>query len=283
MTELKTEGKTGSVPVFVERFNKHQKYQHLLMMISVGMLMFTGFAIKYGHSAYAAFVVGLFGSFRNLFNVHLTMAVLMIIAGAYHVLYLLFGWKYRGLSLAMVPNLKDLKDALQHARYLLGLSRERPRYDRYSYLEKFEYFAVFWGIPVIGISGATLWFPDIAARYMPLWVIDMMRIIHSNEALVCLFAIALGHVFWVHLNPGVFPTSPVWINGKISLAHMAEEHPEEYERLVKEYAAKGIQIEEPQHGLGRFTHSRPLMITELIAYILIFGWLFWVFIPKLFA
>ncbi|MGE5576336.1 MAG: formate dehydrogenase subunit gamma [Syntrophothermus sp.] len=283
MTEQKAEGKTNSVPMFVERFNKHQRYQHLLLMISVTMLMITGFAIKFGHSAYATFVVAIFGSFRNLFNVHLFMAVVMIITAVYHLVYLIFGWRYYGVSWAMVPTLKDLTDALQHARYLLGLSKERPRYGRYSYLEKIEYLAVFWGIPVIGISGLTLWFPDIAARFVPLWVIDAMRIVHSNEALLCLFAIVLGHVFWEHMNPGVFPTSSVWINGKISLAHMAEEHPLEYEQLVKEYAAKGIKIEKPEHGHGRFIHSRPLMIAELIAYILIFGWLFWVFVPKLFV
>ena len=49
----------------------------------------------------------------------------------------------------MVPTRQDLRDAVQMFSYYLGFAKERPQFGRFSYLEKFDYWAVFWGIAMI--------------------------------------------------------------------------------------------------------------------------------------
>lgn len=267
-------------PEKIERFSKSQRFQHLILLISILMLMFTGFPIKYASTSAAKFVISLFNGFDNLFRVHLTSAVLMLFSGAYHIVWLVKLFRHHSLKWSMVPTFKDVRDAYHHALYLLGLRKERPQYGRYTYLEKFEYLAVIYGILLMGLSGLILWFPTISAIIMPRWVIEMFRVAHSNEALVCLFAIVIGHFFWVHFNPDVFPTSFVWINGKIPKHHLKEEHPLEYEQLTETYDDVEDHSEEAS---SRFAHSLLLTLIELCIYISIFVFLLSVFAPKLFS
>lgn len=267
-------------PESIERFNKSQRIQHLILLVSILMLMFTGFPIKYAQSEGAKFVVSLFGNFDNMLRVHLTAAVLMLFSGFYHVVWLVKIFRQSGPKWSMVPTFKDVRDAYHHALYLLGVRKERPQYGRYSYLEKFEYLCVIYGILLMGGSGLILWFPNISATIMPRWIIEMFRIAHSNEALVCLLAVAIGHFFWVHFNPDVFPSSLVWINGKISKHHLKEEHPLEYEQLTVTYEEIENRHEEAP---SRYAQSLSLILIELCIYVSLFVFLLSIFIPKLFA
>lgn len=189
---------------YVSRFDIHQRLQHLLLFLSMFILFLTGFPIKYGDTSWAKFSVSLFNGFENMFNVHLIAGVAMIASGFYHILWLIISFRKSGSPWSILPGKKDVLDAFNHAKFLLGLKKERPKYARYNYLEKFEYYCVIYGILLMGISGIILWFPQFATAILPLWVIDMFRIAHSNEALVAMFAVVLGHFFWVHLNPDVF-------------------------------------------------------------------------------
>jgi formate dehydrogenase subunit gamma len=267
-----------ALPESIERFNKNQRLQHLILFISIAFLVLTGFPIKYGQSQGAKFVVSLFGGFDNMLIVHLTAAVVMLLCGFYHILWLIKLFKTSGPHWSMLPSFKDVRDAYHHALYLLGARKEPPKYGRYTYLEKFEYLAVIYGILLMGISGFFLWFPNIAASMMPRWVMHMFRIAHSNEAVVCLLAIIIGHFYWVHFNPDVFPSSPVWYNGKISKHHLKHEHPLEYDQLTE-----GIQEQESHEHPAKFANSTPLMIFELCIYISVFVFLLSVFVPKLFS
>jgi len=267
-------------PDTLERFNKSQRIQHLILLVSILMLTLTGFPIKYSQSEGARFVVSLFGNFDNMFRVHLTAAVMMIFSAILHVIWLVKMFKNSGPKWSMVPTFKDVRDGYQHGLYLLGIRKERPQYGRYTYLEKFEYLAVIYGILLMGFSGFILWFPTISAIFMPRWVIEMFRIAHSNEAVVCFLAVVLGHFFWVHFNPDVFPSSLVWINGKIPKHHLREEHPLEYEQLTEIYEDVEHRHEEAP---SPFANSLTLMLIELCIYISLFVFLLSVFVPKLFA
>jgi formate dehydrogenase subunit gamma len=270
--------KTKGIPNWIQRFDAHQRYQHFLLFSSMTGLFLTGFPIKYADMAWSRFVVlDLFRGFDHLFLTHLVCAVLMLTSGVYHIAYLLI---HRPKA-EMMPGLKDLKDAYQHALFLLGLRKERPKYGRYTYLEKFEYLAVGYGIVVMGLSGFVLWFPDVAASVLPRWVIAMFRIAHSNEAIVALLAVVIGHFFWVHFNPDSFPTSPVWFSGKISKHHLKEEHALEYERMVEIYG-ENEELHEEEH-LPRMAKNRIFMAVELVIYIALVAWIFSMFIPKVLA
>ncbi len=105
--------------------------------------------------------------------------------------------------------------------------------DRWTYWEKFDYFAVFWGIIIIGVSGLALWFPSFFTRFFPGWFLNAAFLIHSDEALLAVGFIFMFHFFHTHLRPESFPLDPVIFTGRVPLARFKEERPVEYQRLVQ--------------------------------------------------
>ncbi|HEX3030940.1 MAG TPA: cytochrome b/b6 domain-containing protein, partial [Bacillota bacterium] len=171
-------------PEKIQRFNGHQIYQHLILFLSMFVLIVTGFAIKWVDMAWAQWVIGIFGSFGLMFKFHLYAGIVMLLAGAYHIVWMILNFTVSGPKWSMVPNLNDAKCLYYHALYLLRIRKDPPPYERYTYLEKFEYLAGGYGIILMGATGALLWYPEVAAEWMPRWVIHMLRIAHSNEAIV---------------------------------------------------------------------------------------------------
>jgi len=137
----------------------------------------------------------------------------------------------------MVPSLKDARDLGQTLLYFLGLQPEKPKFDRFSYLEKFDYWAVFWGIVMIGGSGLLLMFPVLAVRMLPGQVIPVAITIHSDEAILAVGWILVVHMFNVHLAPWVFPFNPAIFTGRMTARRCAEEHPLEWERMMSDERA----------------------------------------------
>ncbi len=222
---------TASVPREIERWNIHHRLQHLGLFISVSILIVTGFSMKFPDAPPAMLTMRLLGGIRNTLYVHLAAAVMMVATGLYHIGYLVWYVRRHGPTWDMLPRFQDFKDAFHHGLYLLGIRDDRPRFGRYSYLEKFEYLAVFWGFIFMGGSGLVLWFPEVAAYALPRWAISALRVVHSNEAFIALLSLAYGHFFFVHFDPEVFPGSKVWLTGKMSVARMWHEHPLEAEAL----------------------------------------------------
>lgn len=218
-----------------QRFNIHQRIQHIMMFTSFIALAITGLPIKYNNAGWAKLITAMFGGFDNMFAVHLGAAVVMLASSVYHLVYLIiYPIVTKKVSLAALPSPKDVKDLFQNIRYFLGLTSEPPKFDRYSYKEKFDYWAVFWGMVIMGGSGLMMWFPEISTRYFPRWVIDCARYAHSDEAMLAILAIFIWHFYNVHFSPTFFPGSLVWFNGKLSRKLMKHEHPLELERLESE-------------------------------------------------
>jgi hypothetical protein len=132
----------------------------------------------------------------------------------------------------MVPRPKDFVDLWHNLRYFLYFG-PRPRLDRWTYWEKFDYFAVFWGIIIIGLSGLVLWFPSFFTRFFPGWFLNAAFLIHSDEALLAVGFIFMFHFFHAHLRPESFPLDPVIFTGRVPLSRFKEERPVEYQRLVQ--------------------------------------------------
>lgn len=214
-----------------KRFDIHQRIQHIMMFTSFIICTVTGLPIKYDHAPWAHFIVHLFGGFETMFYAHLFGATIMIASGIYHLAYLAcFGTLIKG-SLAALPNLKDARDLAQNIKYFLGRTDKKPQFDRYSYKEKFDYWAVFWGMVIMGGSGLMMWFPDITSRFVPRIVIDCARVAHSDEAMLAILAIFIWHFFNVHFHPDFFPGNSVWFHGMMSRELMEHEHPMELAKL----------------------------------------------------
>jgi len=158
---------------------------------------------------------------------------------AWHLGMLAYGWivkKERGYfwgPRSMVPQPRDLVDFWHMVKFFLYLG-PRPKFDRFTYWEKFDYLAVFWGVAIIGCSGLVLWMPTVTTMLVPGWVLNAAYVIHSDEALLATGFIFLFHFFHTHLRPEAFPMDLVIFLGRMPLATFKEERPLEYERLVEQ-------------------------------------------------
>jgi len=128
-----------------------------------------------------------------------------------------------------VPTVKDIRDLWHNLRYFLGVG-SRPLFDRFTYFEKFDYWAVFWGVPIIGLSGLVLWFPAFFSRFLPGIVINIAHIMHSDEALLAVGFIYIVHMFNTHIQFDKFPLNPVIFTGKVTEEELIHERPLEWER-----------------------------------------------------
>jgi cytochrome b subunit of formate dehydrogenase len=226
----------------VVRFDIHQRIQHWLMLSGVILLVVTGWPLRGAGVGAVDFarrvessrrLLSLFGGPHGAGVAHRVGAVLIIASGLYHLLYLAFLSRKRALPLSMVPTLKDLFDVRDNVLFMLGVKKERPRFERYSYLEKFDYWAVFWGIIVMVGSGLLFWFPVFFSRFLPTFVLASAQIVHGEEATLAAMFLFFVHFYNVHLKPSIFPMNWTWLTGETTLEHMKEEHAAEYERTFK--------------------------------------------------
>jgi hypothetical protein len=134
---------------------------------------------------------------------------------------------------SILLNWRDLEEVRDSILWFFGLGR-RPAYGRYTYWEKFDYFAVFWGVAVIGATGLLLWFPELFTRLIPGWSVNVATIIHSDEALLAVGFIFTIHFFNTHFRPDKFPMDPVIFTGRVTLDELRYDKPTEYEQLVRD-------------------------------------------------
>jgi len=217
----------------VVRFDAHQRIQHFLMMSSFIALALTGLPQKFSDLGVSQWWVSSLGGLETVRVMHRTAGLTMLADCVYHLAYLSYriGVQRRLEPLGMIPTPKDMLDAARSILYYLGLTPEKPAFGRYSYLEKFDYWAVFWGIAMIGTTGLILMFAVDAARVLSGGAISAALIVHGDEAVLAVGWIVVVHLFNVHLAPWAFPMNPAIFTGKMSAARYAEEHPLEWRRL----------------------------------------------------
>ena len=216
---------------YVVRFDVHQRIQHILMFTSFIILAVTGFPQKYADLSISQQFIGLLGGLETTQLIHHVAAWVMIFDGIYHVVYLAYSIvvrrQLRGLQ--MIPSLKDFLDLKDAILYFAGARKTRPRFGRFAYLEKFDYWAVFWGMFIMGGSGLVLMYPVIVSRLAGGPVVPMALAAHSDEAVLAVAWIFLVHLFYAHLAPAVFPFNTSIFTGKVPIERYREEHPLELE------------------------------------------------------
>jgi cytochrome b subunit of formate dehydrogenase len=221
------------------RFSRLNRALHVFMIVSFMALALTGLTLKFSYTGWAATLSRFLGGFETAGYIHRTAAVVMVGVFVVHLADLArrksreFGsWKAMLLGPdTMLFTKSDLRDFWATIKWFVGTG-PRPRYGRWTYWEKFDYFAVFWGIFVIGSTGFTLWFPIFFTRFLPGWFINVATIIHSDEALLATGFIFTVHFFNTHLRPEKFPMDIVIFTGRMSLEEFKRDKPAEYERLL---------------------------------------------------
>ena len=235
--------------IFV-RFRPVDRFCHVLVIISFLLLVITGMPLKFYQAGWASVMFDMMGGAVVAGALHRFGALLTGLYFAIHISRLLFAlWSRRkdmrnandrfsirgALKVVLgpdspVPNFQDLRDFWAHFKWFIGRG-PRPQFDRWTYWEKFDYMAVFWGVAVIGLSGLIMWMPEIATKLLPGWAINVALVIHSDEALLAAGFIFTFHFFNSHFRPEKIPMDPVIFSGRITEAEMLHERGRQYDRL----------------------------------------------------
>lgn len=217
------------------RMTLNERIQHISLALSFIVLVITGFMLRFPETWWVRHIRDLSeNAFIYRSNLHRIAAVVMVAASLFHIYYVIFTQRGRQLIKDLLPVYKDLKDAIGIARFNLGLSKEKPKLDRFSYVEKAEYWALIWGTIVMTLTGIIMWFDNTFIGIFTKLGWDIARTIHYYEAWLAFLSIVVWHFYFVIFNPDVYPMSIAWLKGTITEEEMAEEHPLELDRIKKQ-------------------------------------------------
>lgn len=219
------------------RFNIYHRVVHFLVLASFFGSTISGIPLKYPDTGWSQWLTRLQGGVEGMGIIHRISAVIIAIYClmhlAYIVHYVLARKKKPWGPDTPVPSIKDVRDIWRNILYFLGQG-SRPLFDHFTYFEKFDYWAVFWGVPIIGLSGLVLWFPAFFARFLPGIAINVAHIMHSDEALLAVGFIFIVHLFNTHIQFEKFPLNKVMFSGKVTAEELRHERPLEWERMQED-------------------------------------------------
>ena len=287
LRERKKQAKAHENRYYILRFTLAQRITHLFVIVSFMSLALTGMMLKFSSMPWAGFIADLLGGVGAAGNIHRFAAVITFGYFFYHLFSLVRNMHLQRTSWgdlifgpnSLMFNKQDLKDFIITIGWFFGRS-ERPTYGRWTYWEKFDYFAVFWGVAIIGCSGLMLWFPEFFTRFLPGWLINVATIIHSDEALLAVGFIFTIHFFNTHLRPESFPMDTVIFTGMTPLDEYKAIRPREYEELKESGALRKVIVSRtisPQweRGIRIFGFiflSLGILLIGLIIYSVLFGY-----------
>lgn len=226
----------------VRRFSLLQRFLHWPVMLGFIGLGLTGFALYFSGSWFGRGVGYLVGGASHLAWLHRAFAVMTYAAVMVHLLWL----AYYKLVLkgrltgpdSMFPSSKDFKDFAQHLKYFFARGGP-PKFERFSYVEKIDYYGVLIGIHTMGVTGLILWFPEFFSQFMPGWFINLALVLHLYEAIIAVALKFVIHIYTVHLRPPLWPVQTSIFTGDIPLDELKHEHAAQYERLVNQAGQEG--------------------------------------------
>jgi formate dehydrogenase gamma subunit len=226
LIDLRKQIKDVSKKEQIQRMNFNELWQHVFLALTFTVLVITGFSLRFSEAWWVKLLFGWEGGFPLRGIIHRFAAVLFILTAIWHLFYL---WSRRGRLFLkdMMPEVIDFKQLGQMVSYNLGLKKSRPRFGRFSYVEKTEYWALVWGTIIMIITGFFLWFDNYAIRLFPKGFLDVMLVIHYYEAWLATLAIFIWHMYSTVFSPGVYPMNPSWYTGHMPKEMYIHEHPED--------------------------------------------------------
>jgi len=223
--------------VYFRRFTPVWRWIHALFAIATMMLVLTGTSILFSHTAWAKAVVAVLGGPKMEGIIHRTSAIIWLSIFVFHLVVVTINiWRKRKTfnwfgGTSLVPSWNDLRDLKNMFLWFFGRA-ERPDFCHWTYWQKFDYWAPFWGATIIGSSGLILFFPEKTAAILPGWVFNVATLVHAEEAVLAAVFLNTVHFFNVHFRPERFPMSTAIFTGKIPIEEFKHDHRLEYERLV---------------------------------------------------
>jgi len=220
----------------IVRMQRDELWQHTLLMISFTVLAITGFAFQYSGSFWARFLFGWDGGFTLRHIVHRVAAIVFVATAVWHVIYLRRPRGRRFLR-DIFPRVADFGQFWQMIAFNLGRRMDAPRFGRFSYIEKAEYWALVWGAVVMTVTGVALWFGNVTERVLEVRALGAMLVVHYYEAVLAGLAILVWHFYSTIFSPAVYPNNPSWYTGTMPAEMYRREHPDD--PILREDAQAG--------------------------------------------
>jgi len=213
--------RSQAAPRQYERFHWPQRVAHALLLTSFTLLGITGLPQKYAAADWAQAMIRFFGGIETTRLIHHTSAVVLMLLAVYHTVDIGYKIFVRRVRLTMLPGFKDVKDALQALLYNVGIFKSRPQMGRYTFEEKVEYWALIWGILIMGLTGFMMWNPIATTKILSGEFIPAAKAAHGGEAFLAVMAIVIWHMYGVHFRRF---NKAMW-TGKQTEEEMLHEHP----------------------------------------------------------
>lgn len=268
------------------RFKRLHSVQHIMVIVSFLGLAVTGMVLKFSYLGWAQWLSAALGGFESTGFIHRICALITFAYFGMHIFDIINTkrksqktWRQMLFTdNSMLPNMTDLKELIATIKWFFHLG-PRPAYGRWTYWEKFDYFAVFWGVAIIGSTGLMLWFSEFFTLFLPGWIINVATIIHSDEALLASAFIFTVHFFNTHFRPDKFPMDTVIFTGRVPLEELRLDRPREYKELIESKKLKKRLVEplppvlvKVARVFGTVALITGLILILLIVYAVIFGY-----------
>jgi cytochrome b subunit of formate dehydrogenase len=240
---------------YFQRFGPWWRLGHLLFAVSLMLLTLTGMTLLYSGSSWAPVVMKLLGGPKAAAIIHRVNALIFTGVFIIHLIYIVIrlGRNWKTFKIfgpdSLIPGLQDLKDVIAMFKWFFGRG-PRPFFDRWTYWEKFDYWAPFWGVAIVGISGFMMWYPNVTARFLPGWAFNVAVITHGEEAFLAAVFLFTVHFFNNHFRPEKFPLDVVMFTGSMSLEHFIRDHPLHYKRLVESGELQKYLVDAPSKPMA---------------------------------
>ena len=246
----------------ITRFSIIQRIEHWLLFASFTTLALTGLPQKYSQVGVSEFMIAFMGGIEVVRTIHRIAATIFLLESVYHLVVIGYKLIVTRMKATMLPGMSDVSEAIQSLLYNVGIRKELPKAGRYNFAEKLEYWAMVWGLLMMGLTGFILWNPIISTQVLPGEFIPAAKSAHGNEAVLAVLAILIWHFYSVHLrhwNWSMF-------NGNLTPKEMEEEHPLELEDIE---SGKAAVRPDPVVQKKRATIYIP--VSTVVALALIFG------------
>lgn len=252
----------------VKRFSLTWRIAHITFALSLMVLTITGMPLFYADVSWAPVIMTALGGPQTAGLIHRVAAGIFAGVFFWHLIYITVriakdwkNFKFFGPN-SLVPNLQDGKDMLAMFKWFFGQG-PRPVFDRWTYWEKFDYWAPFWGVTIIGVSGLMMWFPHFFGAFLPGWVFNVAAIFHAEEAFLAVVFLFTVHFFNNHFRPDKFPLEVVMFTGTFSLEEFKHDHGVEYQRLVDTGELEKYLVDAPSPAKMAFSRALGFVLISI--------------------